>query len=905
MSDLFYANLGIPNYNYEQDNAKYRFRDFINYLYLAIKNEENHEFSINWRPLKEDEIEEIIKSQFLLLLKREEPYDEIDEANLEKLMNEDIELQTKLNFRVQEQFEKLNNKEQIWIRLYEKRRTEQDYKLIQNFFRVKFVYDNRELHNENRIKILNKKNNFNALLLEKIPENNEKIYIKFKSISLRRQRDALFQLQKRPQKINIPLLKLIMNKYYAKWPEFQLKEVNKWYLLTEDDREGIEKQREFVRSALNTPDFTILEGPPGSGKTYSICELILQAINRNERVLLCASTHVAVDNVLEQIKDLPSVIAIRIGKDNISERVRDCQLNEIEYYESKKIKNRLIRKRKMNQLSRSQDYLLECLEAGNRKIISDVFLEAANMICGTTIGILKHPEINYESSVTKSVYDYLILDEASKTTFQEFLVPALFAKKWIIVGDYRQLSPYIDPEDIEGNINGIIKPKYEKICIDVFESYFFSPNFKNRVDKWKNQLIIEEDEKLRKYYEQQAQALNISSIRIEEENINPIELLSAQVIIGSGKNLEKVEEDLPINIHLIKGECKLNRFLRRREYWIQNFSPKLDDKRNGENYKWAYELAWRLIRAYETRTTQENYQYYMNQIRGLYPHFTILEEGNDQNNNKNASLKEFVIKKVDLVKRIGLPSIVESIQNGVTKAKEEKYSYVLSDGFDKNILNRRHVLLEYQYRMHDDIAEFPRKFIYEGTALKNSQKTNRNWNYSRYPRRMVWINTFGDKDDDENSNLSEVKNVINELVNFIKWAERNEKDKDDKVWEIAILTFYSAQERLIRKGLQKMFTTNKGRFFRYPNRNISVELCVVDRFQGHEADIVFLSFVQTYKTGCLNSVNRLNVAITRAKYQLVIFGRYNFYQKKVNSELLKNLAKYCEGNILYPKNYKR
>jgi len=443
-------------------------------------------------------------------LTREEPYDEMDEITLEKLINTDAELQTKLQFRIQEQFKKFNNKEQIWIRIYEKKRTEQGNRLIRNFFRVKFVYDSLELQNENRIKIINKEENFNALLLEKIPKNKEKIYLKYKSISLRRQLNAIFQLQKRPQKINIPLLKLIMNKSFAKWPDFQLNEVDKWFLLTEDDREGIEKQREFVKIALNTPDFAILEGPPGSGKTCSICELILQAIHRNKRVLLCASTHVAVDNVLEQIKDHRSVIAIRIGKDNVSERVRDCQLDQIEYYESKKIKSRLIRKRKMNQLSPSQNYFLECLEAGSRKIISDVFLEAANLICGTTIGILKHPEINYESSVAKTVYDYLILDEASKTTFQEFLVPALFAKKWIIVGDYRQLSPYIDPEDIEGNLNGIIKPEYEKICLDVFESYFFSSKFKNKVDKWKNLLIIEEEEDLRKYYEQQAQTLTLN-----------------------------------------------------------------------------------------------------------------------------------------------------------------------------------------------------------------------------------------------------------------------------------------------------------------------------------------------------------------------------------------------------------
>ena len=903
MSDLFYANLGIRNYNYEQNNAYYRFRDFIDFLWLAINNEEGREYSINWRSLKEEDIEQIIKSKFLIELRREEPYDEMDEITLENLIEEDTELQTKLQSKIQEQNEKFAKDKQIWIRIYEKKRTEQGYKLIQNFFRVREVYDNKDLQDVNRIRVLDKKSNYYALLLEKKPKNSEMIFLKYRAVTLRCQFDAMFQLQKRPSKINVPLLKLIMNKYFAKWPEIQLTDVNKWFLLTEDDREGIEKQRKFVKLGLSTPDFAILEGPPGSGKTFSICELILQAIERNERVLLCASTHVAVDNVLENIKDHPSVIAIRIGKDNVSEKVRDCQLDQIEYSESRKIKKRLLKKKKKGQLTPSQDYLLECIEAGKTKIISDFFLEAANVICGTTIGILKHPEINYRSTIQKTTYDYLILDEASKTTFQEFLVPALFAKKWIIVGDYRQLSPYIDPEEIEGNLNGVLNLEFEKICINIFESYFFSQKFKNRVKQWKNQLIIEEDQELRDYYGQQAQLLNLNYVKIDDNKaVNNLELLAAQVIIGSHDNLEQIEEDLPFNIHLIRGECNLNRFLRRREYWIKNFHPKLNSKGIKEEGSWAYQLAWRLIRAYETRVTQENYQYYMSQVEGLYPHFSISEDNKKQSINAD-SLKDFVLNKVDLVKRIGFPSIIESIQKGVKKAKNQNHSYILSDGFDEDVLKQRHVLLEYQYRMHEDIANFPSKYVYEGTALKNSKKTNRDWGYPRYSGRIFWVNTFGDKDDDENSNISEVQNILNELQHFIQWAENNKK-KNGKIWEIAVLTFYSAQERLIRKELQKLFNTRKRRYFRYPNKNISIELCVVDRFQGHEADVVFLSFVQTYQTGFLNSVNRLNVAITRAKYQLVVFGRYYFYEKRVNSELLKNLAQYCKGNISYPK-YKR
>ena len=53
---------------------------------------------------------------------------------------------------------------------------------------------------------------------------------------------------------------------------------------------------------------------------------------------------------------------------------------------------------------------------------------------------------------------------------------------------------------------------------------------------------------------------------------------------------------------------------------------------------------------------------------------------------------------------------------------------------------------------------------------------------------------------------------------------------------------------------------------------MTIELCTVDRFQGHEADLVFISVANTRPTSFLESPNRLNVALTRARYQRVVIG---------------------------------
>ena len=56
----------------------------------------------------------------------------------------------------------------------------------------------------------------------------------------------------------------------------------------------------------------------------------------------------------------------------------------------------------------------------------------------------------------------LIVDEASKTTFQEFLVPALWAKRWVLVGDPRQLSPYADEGSLAPNIRACLPQEWKR-----------------------------------------------------------------------------------------------------------------------------------------------------------------------------------------------------------------------------------------------------------------------------------------------------------------------------------------------------------------------------------------------------------------------------------------------------------
>lgn len=93
------------------------------------------------------------------------------------------------------------------------------------------------------------------------------------------------------------------------------------------DELDIDKQ-EAVAAALGSADVLLLRGPPGTGKTTFIAELIMQELDRNPaaRILLASQTHVAIDNAVERVAELRAEAGldfeiVRVGTND--ERISD------------------------------------------------------------------------------------------------------------------------------------------------------------------------------------------------------------------------------------------------------------------------------------------------------------------------------------------------------------------------------------------------------------------------------------------------------------------------------------------------------------------------------------------------------------------------------------------------------
>ena len=71
-------------------------------------------------------------------------------------------------------------------------------------------------------------------------------------------------------------------------------------------------QCEAVQFALSSRDLAIIHGPPGTGKTTTVVEIIRQAVMRGEKVLACAPSNAGVDNLLERLVPL-GISVVRVG----------------------------------------------------------------------------------------------------------------------------------------------------------------------------------------------------------------------------------------------------------------------------------------------------------------------------------------------------------------------------------------------------------------------------------------------------------------------------------------------------------------------------------------------------------------------------------------------------------------
>lgn len=185
------------------------------------------------------------------------------------------------------------------------------------------------------------------------------------------------------------------------------------------------------------------------------------------------------------------------------------------------------------------------------------------------------------------------------------------------------------------------------------------------------------------------------------------------------------------------------------------------------------------------------------------------------------------------------------------------------------ILGCSPIRLQVQYRMHPCLSEFPSNMFYEG-SLQNGvtmqERIRRDvdfpWPVADNPM-MFWSNIGAEEISASGTsylNRTEASNVEKIVTRFFKAGVQPSS--------IGIITPYEGQRSYVVSSMQATGSFKKENYK-------EVEVASVDAFQGREKDFIILSCVRSNDhqgIGFLSDPRRLNVALTRAKYGLVILG---------------------------------
>lgn len=230
-----------------------------------------------------------------------------------------------------------------------------------------------------------------------------------------------------------------------------------------------------VNKVLHAKDVAIVHGPPGTGKTTTMVEAIYETLHRENQVLVCAQSNMAVDWISEKLVDR-GVSVLRIGNPS---RVNDKMLSFTyeRRFEShpdytqlwgirKAIRDLYAQMRKRSDREAVRTKINSLKDRANEleiRINADLFSEARVIAC-TLVSSANRLLMGQK-------FGTVFIDEAAQALEPACWIAIRKADRVILAGDHCQLPPTVKcPQSVRGGLGhtlmqSIVKNKPETVSL--------------------------------------------------------------------------------------------------------------------------------------------------------------------------------------------------------------------------------------------------------------------------------------------------------------------------------------------------------------------------------------------------------------------------------------------------------